>query len=58
MNKQKGMYNVTFKTLSGLRTRMVSADNMWQAREKIKQSYAQSLMKGELKRIKESRKRG
>lgn len=51
MNKQKGMYNVTFKTLSGLRTRMVSADNMWQAREKIKQSYAQSHMKGELKII-------
>ena len=51
MKKQKGMYNVTFKTISGIRTRLIEADNMWQAREKIKQSYVQSQIKGELKII-------
>lgn len=36
MAQQKHVYNVTFKTAAGIQTRMVDADNQFQAKEKIK----------------------
>lgn len=48
---QKKMYKVTFKTASGILTRMLEADNMFQAREKIKESYAKTYLKGGVKII-------
>lgn len=48
---QKKMYKVTFKTASGILTRMLEADNMFQAREKIKESYARTYLKGGVKII-------
>lgn len=51
MTQKKNLYNVTFQTASGIRSRMIEAENMWQAREKIKQSYAQTYLKGGVKII-------
>lgn len=48
---QKKMYKVTFKTASGILTRMLEADNMFQAREKIKESYARTYLKDGVKII-------
>ena len=48
---QKHLFNVTFKTASGIMSRMIDADNMWQAREKIKQSYARTTLQGGVKII-------
>ena len=51
MPQQKHIYNVTFKTSSGFMTRMVDADNQFQAKEKIKASYARGYARGEVKII-------
>ncbi len=48
---QKKMYKVTFRTASGILTRMLEADNMFQACEKIKESYARTYLKGGVKII-------
>lgn len=48
---QKHLFNVTFKTASGIMSRMIDADNMWQVREKIKQSYARTTLQGGVKII-------
>lgn len=43
---QQHVFQVTFKPEGGMiMTRSVNAENMWQAREKIKQSYARSGVK-------------
>ena len=51
MPQQKHIYNVTFKTTAGIMTRMIDADNQWQAKEKIKGSYAKSVARGDVKII-------
>ena len=51
MPQQKHISNVTFKTAAGIMTRMVDADNQFQAKEKIKASYAKSFARGEGKII-------
>lgn len=51
MTQKKNLYNVTFQTSSGIRSRMIEAENMWQAREKIKQSYARTYLHGGVKII-------
>lgn len=51
MAEKKKLYNVTFKTVSGIMTRMIEADNMFQAREKIKASYARTYLSGGVKII-------
>ncbi|MGP1603309.1 MAG: hypothetical protein ACTTGZ_02645 [Treponema sp.] len=51
MPQQKHIYNVTFKTTAGIMTRMIDADNQWQAKEKIKGSYAKSFARGDVKII-------
>ncbi len=51
MPQQKHIFNVTFKTASGIMTRMIEADNMFQAREKIKASYSRSILQGGVKII-------
>lgn len=51
MSCQKRLYNVTFKTASGIISRMIEADNMFQAREKIKESYARTYLNGGVKII-------
>jgi len=51
MSPQKHLFNVTFKTANGIMSRMIGADNMWQAREKIKQSYARTTLQGGVKII-------
>ena len=51
MAQNKSLYNVTFQTASGIRSRMIEAENMWQAREKIKQSYARAYLHGGVKII-------
>lgn len=47
----KHVYNVTLQTASGIMTRAVNADNMFQAREQVKASYARSYARGEVKII-------
>lgn len=43
---QQHIFHVTIKYGNGMTmTRMVNAENMWQAREKIKQSYARQNIK-------------
>ncbi len=51
MAQQKHIYNVTFKTAAGIQTRMVDADNQFQAKEKIKASSPRAFANGELKII-------
>ena len=51
MIQKKKLYNVTFQTASGIRSRMIEAENIWQAREKIKQSYAKTYLQGGVKII-------
>ena len=51
MAQQKHVYNVTLQTASGIMTRAVDADNMFQAREKIKASYGKNYARGEVKII-------
>lgn len=51
MAAQKHLFNVTFKTASGIMSRMIEAESMWQAREKIKQSYARTTLQGGVKII-------
>lgn len=51
MAQEKHLYNVTFKVSSGILSRIVTAENMWQAKEKIKQSYARTYLSGGVKII-------
>lgn len=51
MSCQKWLYNVTFKTASGIISRMIETDNMFQSREKIKESYARTYLNGGVKII-------
>lgn len=51
MSCQKRLYNVTFKTPSGIISRIVEANNIFQAREKIKESYARTYLNGGVKII-------
>lgn len=51
MSCQKRLYNVTFKTASGIISRMIETDNMFQSREKIKESYARTYLNGGVKTI-------
>ena len=39
MPQQKHIYNVTFKTAAGIMTRMIDADNQWQAKEKMSKLF-------------------
>ena len=51
MQLKRHIYNVTFKTSSGILSRMIEADNIFQAREKIKASYAKTYLRNGIKII-------
>ncbi len=51
MQQKKHIYNVTLKTTSGILSRMIEAENMFQAREKIKASYSRTYLTGEVRII-------
>lgn len=51
MQQKKHIYNVTLKTTSGILSRMIEAENMFQAREKIKASYARTYLQNGIKII-------
>ena len=51
MPQQKHIYNVTFRTPARIMARMIDADNQFQAKEKIKGSYAKSFVRGDVKII-------